>query len=128
MPANWPHYNFTGMIDTCVEHQVATMNIRVLAAGILATEQRHGREMPLTAGDTVASETLKAAAMFKQLDNIYGTRAQTALRFALGQDRLSCIVVGLAEIDHLQEALGGAELGPLPHEALEKINQVYEGF
>ena len=128
MPAAWPFYNFTGIIDTCMEHHVASMNIRVFSAGIIATEHRHGREQPLTQGDTVATETDKATAMFDQLGEAYGTRAQTALRFSLAQDRLACIVFGLAEIEHLQEALAGQALGPLPTEAMETINDVYENY
>ena len=66
--------------------------------------------------------------MFDQLGEAYGTRAQTALRFSLAQDRLACIVFGLAEIEHLQEALAGQALGPLPTEAMETINDVYENY
>ena len=102
------------------------MNIRVLSAGVLATDDRHGREAPLTPGDTVDSETVKAQLMFTELGNEFGTRAQTALRFALAQGRLACIVTGFAEISQLQEAIDGIELGPLPPEALDRIQQVYE--
>ena len=124
--SNWPCYNFTGIISTCVEHGVAPMNIRVLSAGVLATDDRHGREAPLTPGDTVDSETVKAQLMFTELGNEFGTRAQTALRFALAEGRLACIVTGFAEISQLQEAIDGIELGPLPPEALDRIQQVYQ--
>ena len=128
MPATWPHHNFTGIIDTCVEHQVATMNIRVFSAGILATEQRHGREQPLTPGDTVESETKKAEVMFQHLGDSYGSHAQVALRFALGQKRLSCIVFGLAEMEHLEEAISAAESGPLPEDAVALIEEAYNTY
>ncbi len=128
MPANWPHYNFTGIIDTCIEHQVAPMNIRVFSAGIIATDERHGREQPLTPGDTVESETHKAQAMFQSINEDYGTRAQTALRFALAQNRLSCVVIGLAEPEYLDEALAAAELGPLPQDGLNAVNDVYSSY
>ena len=128
MPSNWPHHNFTGIIDTCVQHQVAIMNIRVLSAGIVATDHRHGKESILTTGDTVESETHKTRILFEAIGDTYGTRAQTALRFALSQDRLSCVVLGLAEPTHLEEALGAIELGPLPPEAMEEINQVYTSY
>ena len=57
----------------------------------------------------------------------YGTRAQTALRFALANPRIDCVVVGLAELSHLEEALAAAEMGPLPDEALAELRQVYAG-
>lgn len=125
VPPAWPHYNFTGIVDTCVEHGVAPMNIRVFSAGVIATDERHGRERPLTPGDTVDSESAKAKAMFDVLGERFGTRAQTAVRFALSQPRLACVVVGLAEYDYLEEAIAAAAMGPLDQEALAAINSVY---
>jgi len=127
-PPAWPCYNFTGIVDTCIEHGVAPMNIRVFSAGVIATEARHGRERPLTPGDTVDSEAAKAKAIFDVIDEKYGSRAQTAIRFALAQERLACIVFGLAELSHLQEAVAAAELGPLDTDALNEINAVYSRY
>ncbi|NIQ96071.1 MAG: hypothetical protein GWN87_19120, partial [Desulfuromonadales bacterium] len=79
-------------------------------------------------GDTVESEAEKAAAIFAELGNDYGTRAQTAIRFGLAQDKLSCVILGLAEVDHLNEAIAAQNMGPLPPEALERINEVYRTF
>lgn len=127
-PPAWPCYNFTGIVDTCVEHGVAPMNIRVFSAGVLATNDRHGRERPLTPGDTVESETAKANAIFEVIGSDYGSRAQTAIRFALAQPRLACVVFGLAELSHLAEAIEGEAMGPLDDSALAKINEIYAGY
>jgi len=127
-PPSWPYYNFTGIVDTCFEHGVAPMNIRVFSAGIIATETRHGRERPLTAGDTVESETRKAASLFHHIGDENGTRAQTAIRFSLAHTRFACIIVGLAEIGHLEEAIAAQALGPLPASAMDKINHAYKTF
>ncbi|MDZ7684535.1 MAG: aldo/keto reductase [Gammaproteobacteria bacterium] len=125
VPPAWPCYNFTGIVDTCVEHGVAPMNIRVFSAGVIATDERHGRERPLTPGDTVESETAKAKAMFDKLADQYGSRAQTAVRFALAQPRLACVVIGLAELAYLDEAIEAHTMGPLDDEALATIDAVY---
>jgi len=127
-PPSWPCHNFTGIMDTCREHNVAVMNIRIFSAGVIATGERTGRERPLTPGDTVDSETEKAKAIFAALGDNYGTRAQTAIRFGLAQDKLSCIVFGLAELAHLEEAIEAQKMGPLPTEALDHINGVYRSF
>ncbi|XOV88100.1 MAG: aldo/keto reductase [Pseudomonadota bacterium] len=127
-PPAWPCYNFTGIVDTCAEHGVAAMNIRVFSAGVIATDARHGRERPLTPGDTVESETKKAAALFAAIGDKYGTRAQTAIRFALAQPRLACIVFGLAEPAHLTEAIEAAALGPLDSDAISEINNLYRTY
>ena len=35
------------------------------------------------------------------------------------------MIVGFAELGHIEEALAGAELGPLPEEALAALREVY---
>ena len=127
-PPSWPYYNFTGIVDTCFEHGVAPMNIRVFSAGIIATEKRHGRERPLTIGDTVESEARKAKFLFDHIGEECGTRAQTAIRFSLTYPRFACTIVGLAEIRHLEEAITAQASGPLSESAIVKINDAYRRF
>ena len=102
------------------------MNIRVLAAGVIATDQRHGREVPIERGrPDLAAEEARARAVFARLGERYGTRAQTAIRFALANPDLACVLVGMAELAHLEEALAAAAIGPLPEEALPSSAEVY---
>jgi D-threo-aldose 1-dehydrogenase len=128
MPASWPVYDFSGILAACRAQGVAAMNIRVFSAGVIATDERTGREGPLTVGDTVESEAAKARAIFEQIGLQYGTRAQTAIRFALAEARMSCVIFGLAELDHLEQALAAEEMGPLPAEAIEHIRSIYQGY
>jgi L-galactose dehydrogenase/L-glyceraldehyde 3-phosphate reductase len=121
----WCEPNFEGVLGACREHGVAAMNIRVLAAGVIATDLRHGREMPIVPGFDMKAEEARVRAVFERLGDRYGTRAQTALRFSLANPDLSCVVVGFAEIGHIEEALAGAALGPLPEEALAQLRQLY---
>jgi aryl-alcohol dehydrogenase-like predicted oxidoreductase len=97
----------------------------VFAAGVLATDLRHGREAIVTQATDLATEERRARAMFAALGDAYGTRAQTALRFALTNPDVSCAIIGLAEPAHLEEALAGALLGPLPQPALDALEGVY---
>ncbi len=125
MPPAWTGHHFDGLIAACKEHGVAVMNIRVLAAGVLASEQRHGREIPITEHADLDAEAARARAIFARLGDRYGTRAQTAIRFALANPDLACIVIGLAEPAHLEEALAAVEMGPLPQEALAVLEELY---
>lgn len=126
VPASWPVFDFHGVLEACERNGVAAMDIRVLSAGVLATDARTGRERPLTPGDTVESETLKAQAMFAALNDKHGSRAQTAIRFALAEQRLACVVFGLAELEHLEQALEAQAMGPLGEEALVEIETIYQ--
>lgn len=105
------------------------MAIRILAAGVLATDVRHGREIPVSAESDVAKEERRARAVFAELGDAYGTRAQTAVRFALANPDISCAIIGLATLEHLDEALDGVAMGALPENALGELARIYEsGF
>jgi aryl-alcohol dehydrogenase-like predicted oxidoreductase len=101
------------------------MGIRVLAAGVIATDIRHGREGVLTLGSEIADEEIRARKAFAALGEMHETRAQTGLRFALTQPDLSCAVIGLAELDHLEQALRAADAGPLPDAAMAALQPLY---
>jgi D-threo-aldose 1-dehydrogenase len=125
MPPAWRGHDLHGLIAACKAQGVAVMNIRVLAAGVLATEQRHGREVPMSDAAPITTEEARARAVFARLGERYGTRAQSAIRFALANPDISCVLVGMAELAHLDEALAAAEMGPLPDEALRDLREVY---
>jgi D-threo-aldose 1-dehydrogenase len=125
MPKGWTGHDFANLIAACKVQETAVMAIRVFAAGVLATDVRHGREVIITHGTDVASEERRAQAVFSTLGNAYGTRAQTALRFVLTNPDVSCAIIGLAELAHLEEALAGAEAGPLLQPALNALQGLY---
>lgn len=125
LPKGWTGQDFGGLIGACKARGTAVMAIRVFAAGILATDVRHGREVVITHGTEIAHEERRARAAFAALGNAYGTRAQTALRFVLANPDVSCAIIGLAEPAHLEEALKAAEAGPLPRQAMDALERLY---
>jgi len=125
MPSAWRGHRFDGVIDACRAQGTAVMAIRILAAGVLATDVRHGREVVITQGSEVAVEEQRAHAAIAALGSSYGSRAQTAVRFALSQPDIACAVVGLAEASHLEEALGAQAMGPLPAPAMRELDRLY---
>lgn len=129
MPEGWSGHDFSGVCAACKRHDVAMMNIRVFASGVLATDERHGREIALTENSALEVETQRAHAALAALGPGRGTRAQTALRFSLANPDLACIVIGLAEPSHLEEAIAAEAMGPLPAAAIAKLEAVYaKGF
>jgi aryl-alcohol dehydrogenase-like predicted oxidoreductase len=103
---------------------MGVMNIRIFAAGHLASTERHGREAPITANAENAAEEARAKAALAVLGTQYGTPAQAALRFGLACPLLSTIVVGIGETWHLDQALGAAEMGPLPASAIQDLENL----
>ena len=100
------------------------MGIRIFAAGLLATKIRHGREISVTDAIDISEEERRVEKLFKLVGDNYGNRAQFALRYGLCHSDFSCIVLGLASLDHLRNALQAVEMGPLPHDVLEKIAEL----
>jgi D-threo-aldose 1-dehydrogenase len=125
MPGRWTGQNFGGLIAACKAQGTAVMAIRVFAAGVLCTDVRHGREVIVTQATDVPTEERRARAVSAALGDAYGTRAQSALRFVLANPDVSCAVIGLAEPAHLEEALAGTALGPLPRQAVDRLEPVY---
>ena len=123
-PGKWNDHNFSNLIKNCESKDMGLMNIRIYAAGYLATDKRHGREIPITFGinETELNKRVKKINLIMR--DIQGTKSQKALRYGLSNDDMSTIVIGLAEISHLEEALEGYELGSLDEEILRKIEEL----
>jgi len=125
MPLAWTGHDLSNLIADCREHKVGVMNIRAFAAGVIATDQRTGREMIITDETQISEEERKARAVLEALGREHGTPAQTAIRFSLSNPDIDCVAVGMAEYRHLEEAITGAEMGPLPEAALKQLRALY---
>lgn len=126
MPKAWTGHDLGGIIEACRANQVAVMAIRIFGAGIIASDERTGRESVLTANTSIPEEARKTKAVFDAIGTGQGTRAQIALRFVLSNPDISCAVIGSAELHHIDEALRAAGMGPLPAQTLARLDALYE--
>jgi L-galactose dehydrogenase/L-glyceraldehyde 3-phosphate reductase len=126
MPKGWTGQNLGGIIEACRANNVAVMAIRIFAAGVIATDERTGRESVLIADTSVAEDERKTKAVFDAIGSDQGTRAQVALRFVLSNPDVSCAVIGSAELHHIDEALKGQAMGPLPPQVIARLDKLYE--
>lgn len=120
----WNTTDFNGLLHRCAAQDMGVMGIRVFAAGHLATSERHGREVAITANAENAAEELRAQAALSILGSQHGSTAQAALRFGLACPLLSTIVVGIGETWHLDQALAAAQMGPLPEATLRALDEL----
>ena len=125
MPPAWTGENMSGIIDACRDNGVAVMAIRIFAAGVIASEERTGRESVLLRDTSVAEDERKAKAVFDAIGGGYGTRAQIALRYVLTNPDVSCAIIGSAELEHVDEALAAAEMGALPAQVMARLDALY---
>lgn len=126
MPKAWTGQNLGGIIEACRASNMAVMAIRIFAAGIIATDERTGRESVLTADTSLAEDQRKAKAVFDAIGSGHGTRAQGALRFVLSNPDVSCAIIGSAEPQHVDDALQAAAMGPLPADVIARLDALYE--
>ena len=118
----WNDHDFSGIVNECLKNDMGIMCIRIFAAGYLATDIRHGREISVTQGISELEQKRRIKKLFEILKNEKGTRAQIALRFGLSNESLSCIVTGLSKIEHLDQIIEAESFGPLDQNLIEKIN------
>jgi len=127
VPNNWTQTNFLQLMTTCEEYKIGIMNIRVFAAGILASTKRTGREIAITGSSDFKFEEdeERAEKLFKYLPKSNYTMAQQALRFSLANQKISCVVLGLASFSELKESLHVTSAPPMDNPSLEKLRQLY---
>ncbi|MDB3914755.1 aldo/keto reductase [Alphaproteobacteria bacterium] len=117
----WNDQDFSNLVSDCQTQNMGILGIRVFAAGLLATDIRHGREIPVTHMIDIKEEERRVQRIYKIFGETFGNRAQLAVRYGLSAESLHCTVLGLATLEHLQNAIEAVEMGPLPEDVLEKI-------
>jgi D-threo-aldose 1-dehydrogenase len=121
----WNTTDFDGLLHRCAAQDMGVMGIRIFAGGHLASKERHGREVAVTANAENAAEEARARAALDVLGSAYGTGAQAALRFGLACPLLSTIIVGIGEAWHLEDALAAAKMGPLSASAVHNLERLW---
>jgi D-threo-aldose 1-dehydrogenase len=126
VPAGWKGgQNFCGLLAACFHQHMGVLNIRVFAGGVLANTERPERLFVMTADTDVDNEVRCAAAVRQALGKDFGTPAQMALRFVLGNRDLASRVIGITKIDQLDEAVEAVAQGPLPTAAISKLDTLW---
>jgi L-galactose dehydrogenase/L-glyceraldehyde 3-phosphate reductase len=122
---NWQAQDFSGILAACFQQNMGVLNIRIFAGGPLANPARPERLAVLISGTDVDNEVRCAAAVRAALGTQYGSPAQIALRFVLGNRDVSTRVIGVGDVRDLDEALKAVEAGPLPKDAVEKLERLW---
>jgi L-galactose dehydrogenase/L-glyceraldehyde 3-phosphate reductase len=128
LPAGWQGgQDFCGVLAACARQNMGVLNIRVWAGGVLASPARPERLFVMTSNTDTDNEVRCAAAVRAALGDGYGTPAQAALRFVLGNNGFDTRVVGITTIEQLDVALAALARGPLPEAAVSKLEALWAG-
>lgn len=125
-PEGWSAYDQQNIIGAAADNGIAVMVIRVFAAGIIATDVRTGKEGGVIIGNSIDDDDMRMRAVIALLKPEHGERAQVALRYALRNQGVSGVVVGMARLEHLRLAIGAAEMGPLPSDLLNDLDELID--
>lgn len=125
LPPVWRGQDFCGVVAACFRQNMGVLNIRVWAGGALASSARPEGLFMMTNGTDLDNEVRCAAAVHRLLGNAYGTPAQTALRFVLGNRDITARVVGISEIPQMEQAFDAVSQGPLPSSAISKLGGLW---
>src|SRR5215475_10544744 len=124
-PQSWSAQDFAGIMSACWNQNMGVLAIRVFAGGPLASAKRPEKLAVLTSGTDIDNEMRCAAAVHQALGLNYGTPAQAALRFVLGNRDLASRVIGISSFLDLNDALLAVEQGPLPVAAITKLQELW---
>ena len=133
-PRNHPYQDYGMLAQRASDKGMGIIAIRVLAAGALSgSVERHAiaaqSVAPIGTGTDLAADAELAHRFSFLWDEGYAEGpVQAAIRFVIGNPAVSTALVGYSSMDQLDYAIAASERGPLPGEALERLQAVWEGL
>ena len=124
VPAGFSAYDQQRLVDHAAEHDTAVMVIRVLAAGVIATDTRTGKEGGVVLDNDVAADEARMNRVLPLLRPEHGTRSQVAVRYALRHPGVSGVVFGFAEPEHLRQGIEAIDMGTLPDDLVAALDDL----
>ncbi|SVB03481.1 uncharacterized protein METZ01_LOCUS156335 [marine metagenome] len=95
-----------------------------LAAGALSGRVS-GRVSPSRTGNTWADNLKRAKALNFLVEDYVDSLAEAALRFVLTKEEVTSAIMGFSKPAYLRQTVGWASKGPLPDEAIERVEALY---
>ncbi len=130
MAPGFPFQDYGQLIDRAAGKQMGVIAIRVLAGGALSgTPDRHpvaARTVnPIATESDYAADVTRARRLtFLVEQGIVGSLVEAAIRFAVSKPEVSTALVGVSNLEQLEQAVACANRGPLPAEVLDRLHQV----
>jgi aryl-alcohol dehydrogenase-like predicted oxidoreductase len=133
-PAKFPAQDFSRLLPRCRERGIGTIIIRVAAGGALSgVETRHPIASPppepIASGADYATDVRRARRLQPLVDEGHvESLVEASLRFAVGADGVSTILLGYSSLDQLEYAATCVAKGPLPAAALARLRELWTGL
>ncbi len=128
-PSGFRYQDYQQLIDRAAEKLMGVIAIRILAGGALSgTPDRHpvaARSVtPIATERDYAADVARGRRFaFLVEDGTVGSLVEAAIRFALSKPEISTALVGISSLEQLEHAVAYANRGPLPSEALVRLQE-----
>jgi aryl-alcohol dehydrogenase-like predicted oxidoreductase len=82
------------------------------------------------ATSTTFAEDVALAGRFNLIvqEGYVSSLVEAAIRFVIGKAEVSTTLVGISNMEQLEQAVTFADRGPLPTEALDRLNKVWTNY
>jgi aryl-alcohol dehydrogenase-like predicted oxidoreductase len=127
VPPGFPAQDFDRLLTVTRVQGVGVIVIRVLAGGALSGElARHPIAVPsvdpISTGPDYATDVGRARALRGLVEEGHvQSLVEAALRFPLGSEAVSTVLLGYSSLEHLEAAAAAVGKGPLPPEAFARL-------
>jgi aryl-alcohol dehydrogenase-like predicted oxidoreductase len=134
VPRGFPGQDFDRLLSHTRAQKMGVIVVRVLAGGALSgTPSRHPLAMPVVApiatGPDYGVDVGRARQLQPLVDEGHaGSLVEAALRFPLGADAVSTVLLGYSTIEQLEHAAASVAKGPLSKAALERLSTIWREF
>lgn len=134
LPANYPAHDYRNLLDVAHANGVGSIGVRILAGGALSgSEARHPLGTPsvdpIGSGRDYAADVARARRLQPMIDEGHAASLpETAVRFAIANQKLPTIEVGIATYEEFALALDAVNKGPLSPDALTRLRELQRAF
>jgi aryl-alcohol dehydrogenase-like predicted oxidoreductase len=131
VPAGFPAQDFKQVANVAQKNGTGIIVIRVAAGGAIAgTMERHPVAVPevdpIATGPDYAADVKRSAAFASLVKEGFAKDlVEASLRFAASVASVSTILLGYSSLDHLEAATAAINRGPLPPEALQRLDTIW---
>lgn len=131
VPPGFPAQDFERLLARTRAQGMGVIAIRVLAAGALSGAlERHPVAVPTVApiasGPDYATDVQRARKLSALVEEGHvGDLVEASLRFALGTEGVSTVLLGYSSLEHLEGAAAAVAKGPLPRAALDRLSSLW---
>ena len=134
LPPNYPAQDYRRLFDHTRKAGVGVVGIRVLAGGALSgTAERHPTASappePIGSAHSYDIDLERARRLMPLVtEGFAGSLAEAAICFAITHPAMGTILVGMATVGEFESSLAAVLKGPLPQNALVRLNDLTAGF